>query len=86
MLLLVLYISGKKLDAFYIKIVCKNDIKTTQNPQKQPLGGALKKVVLKNFAKLAVKIPLSEPLFLIKLQETPSQAFSREFSEIFITT
>ena len=33
----------------------KNDLKTTQNPQKQPPGGVLKKVVLKVFAKLAGK-------------------------------
>ena len=46
-----------------MKIVCKDDIKTTQNPQKQPPGGALKKVVLKIFANLAVKIPVSESLF-----------------------
>ena len=33
----------------------KNDLKTTQNPQKQPPGGVLKKVVLKVFAKIAGK-------------------------------
>ena len=37
---------------FYLKHLHKNDLKTTQNPQKQPPGGILKKVVLKNFAKL----------------------------------
>ena len=38
---------------FYLKILHKNDLKATQNPQRQPLGSVLKKFVLKNFAKLA---------------------------------
>ena len=63
MLFLVLYISRKKLGAFYIKIVFKSDLKTTQNPQKQLPAGALKNVVLKIFAKLAVKIHVSESIF-----------------------
>ena len=85
MLSLVLYISRKKLCAFYIKIVFKNDLKTTQNPRKQSPEGALKKVVLKIFPKLAEKY-LCQSLFLIKLEETPSQVFPPEFGQIFKNT
>ena len=38
---------------FYLKHLHKNNLKATQNPQKQPPRGVLKKAVLKNFAKLA---------------------------------
>ena len=41
----------------------KNGLKTTQNPQKQPPGVVLKKIVLKT--------PVSEPHFN-KVAETPS--------------
>ena len=34
------------------KETLKNNLKTTQNPPKQPPGGVLKKVVLKNFTEL----------------------------------
>ena len=37
----------------YLKYLHKSDLKATQNPQKQPPVGVLKKFVLKNFAKLA---------------------------------
>ena len=38
---------------FYVKHVHKNDLKVTQNPQQQLPVSVLKKVLLKNFAKLA---------------------------------
>ena len=38
---------------FYLKHLHKNNLKATQNPQGQPPVGVLKKVALKNFAKLA---------------------------------
>ena len=63
MLFLVLYISRKKLGGLYIKIVFKNDLKTTQNPRKQSPGTALKKVVLKIFPNLAGKYLCRRPFF-----------------------
>ena len=69
---------------FYLKHLHENHLKTTQNPQKQPPGGVLKKVALKNLAKLAGQHLFRS--FLIKLQETPSQVFSREFCAILIKT
>ena len=66
MFFLVLYISRKKLGGFYIKIVFKNDLKTTQNSQKQLPGGALKKFVLKILSELAGKY-LCQSLFFNKV-------------------
>ena len=73
---LLLCISRKRILALfkvkcYLKHFHKNDLKTTQKPQKQSSGGILKKVVLKNFAKLAGQ-HLCWSLLKIKLQETPS--------------
>ena len=68
----------------HLKLLHKNDLKTTQDPQKQPPGGVLKKGVGKNFAKLA-RQQLVGVSFLITLQETPSQVFSHEFCEILNT-
>ena len=50
----------------YLKNLHKNDLKTTQNPRKQRPGGAMKKVVLKTFTKLAVKY-LCRSLFFHKV-------------------
>ena len=51
------YLQKETFGAFYIKFylkhLYKSDLKTTQNPQKQPPGCVLKKAVLKDFAKLA---------------------------------
>ena len=51
---------------FYLKHIHKNDLKTTQNPQKPPPGVVLKKVAFKNFAKLAGK-HLCQSLFFNKV-------------------
>ena len=37
----------------HLKLLHKNDLKTAEDPQKQPPGGVLKKGFRKNFAKLA---------------------------------
>ena len=51
------HLQKETFGAFYIKLYLKylhkSDLKATQNPQKHPPVGVLKKVVLKNFAKLA---------------------------------
>ena len=65
----------------HLKLLHKNDLKTTQDLQKQPPGGVLKKGVRKNFAKLA-RQQLVGVSFLITLQETPSHVFSHEFCQI----
>ena len=65
----------------HLKLLHKNDLKTAEDPQKQPPGGVLKKGFRKNFAKLA-RDQLVGVSFLITLQETPSQVFSHEFCEI----
>ena len=52
-----IHLQKETFGAFYIKLYLKylrkSDLKATQNPQKQPPVGVLKKVVYKNFAKLA---------------------------------
>ena len=59
---------------FYLKHLHKSYLKATQNPQQPPVG-VMKKVVLTNFVKLACNTCVGVS-FLIRLQETPSQAFS----------
>ena len=65
---------------FYLKHLHKSYLKATQNPQQPPVG-VMKKVVLTNFVKLACNTCVGVS-FLIRLQETPSQAFSWEFCTI----
>ena len=53
------HLQKETFGAFYIKLYLKHlqksDLKTTQNPQKQPSEDVLKKAVLKRSAKLAVQ-------------------------------
>ena len=41
----------------------KNDLKTTQNPQKQPTGGVLKKSCSQKFRKISRTGPVSVSIF-----------------------
>ena len=67
----------------HLKLLHKNDLKTAEDPQKQPPGGVLEKGFRKNFAKLAGQ-QLVGVSFLITLQETPSQFFIFYFNTYFI--
>ena len=70
---------------FHLKNLHKNDLKTTQNPQKQPPGGVLKKAVLKNLAKLAGQ-HLCRGLFFNKVAGDSITCFSREFLAVLENT
>ena len=83
------HLQKEAFGTFYIKLYLEhlhnNDLKTTQNPQKQPSGGVLKKAVLKNLAKLAGQHLCRSPFFN-KVTGDSITCSSREFCTVLKNT